>query len=114
MKPIQTRSGDLMQVSECKDKGVTYGLISILLKEHYTDIGEAEKLLVTFIQQMQPIFAVQHTTDYDVLFEAQQQQTSVIAYWQDIEAQDWKVKGWTNGKKIEVTYIRNISLTSVL
>lgn len=109
MNSKQTKTGDLVQVSECKDKEVTYGIISIHLKKRFAHLHQAETVLTEFMLQLQPTFAVQHTTGIQVDYEPTQTKIAITDYWQDVEGCDWKVKGWTDGKTMAVLYIRNIS-----
>jgi len=108
MNRVKTKSGDIVHVSECNENDVTYGVISIKLKNKYHHLSDAEQVLIHFIRQLQPIFAVQHTTGIYVEYEPYQSKIAVVDYWQDVERKDFKIKGWTNGNTMEVFYIKNI------
>lgn len=114
MNCIQTKTGDIMHVSECNENGVTYGVISITLKNGYHRLNDAEAALVQFLQQLQPIFAIQHSTGVATTHDACASIRALTDYWQDEEQKDWKVKGWTNGATINVLYIKNIALIPVI
>lgn len=113
MNRKQTKTGDLVQVSECKDKDVTYGVITIKLKNRFPGLQQAATVLVEFMQQLQPTFAVQHTTGPQTEYEPVQLKITVSDYWQDVDGLDWKVKGWTDGKTLAVLYIKNIAQVPV-
>lgn len=113
MNRLQTKTGDIMHVSECNENDVTYGVISINLKNKYSHLNEAEKVLTQFMQQLQPIFAIQHTAGLHVTHDTYDNKLATIDYWQDAEQKDWKVKGWTDGATIAVFYIRNIGRVPV-
>lgn len=113
MNRKQTKTGDLVQASECRDNEVTYGVIAIKLKHCCRNLQEAESILIKFMQQLQPTFAIQHSTGNVITTKSYKNKTSVIDYWQDEEKRDWKVKGCTDGKTIAVLYIKNISFIPV-
>jgi hypothetical protein len=113
MNRKRTKTGDLVQVYEYKDNDATFGIITIRLKNRYAKLQQAEPVLTEFMQQLQPTFAVQHTTGRMVDYEPQQTKMAVIDYWQDVEGTDWKVKGWTDGKTMAVLYIKNIAQVPV-
>jgi|SRR5215218_8537717 len=113
MRFRKTKTGDLMQVSECKENDVTYGVIAIKLKEAYTNLADAETVLKHFMLQLQSIFAIVHTTGIHAAPEETGHKTAIVDYWQDVEQKDWKVKGWTNGYSMAVLYIKNIGLVPV-
>lgn len=102
-----------MQVRECKENDVTYGVIAIKLKNRYVSLNEAEKVLLEFMQQLQPAFAIKYTSGISITHERNNNKTTVIDYWQDEKQKDWKVKGCTDGKAITVWYIKNISCVPV-
>ena len=113
MNRVQTKTGDLVYVNECKENDVTFGFISVHLKHRYSSLNEAEKVLVEFMQQLQPTFAVQYTTGPHFEPQPDASKIALVDYWQDVEKRDWKVKGWTNGAIIAVFYVRNIGSVSV-
>jgi hypothetical protein len=107
LQAVQTQSGDLMYVGECKENDVTYGVISIWLKNAYTNLKDAEQVLTTFVQNLQPGFGIQYTTRNQE-YTGRESASAFMDYWQDIEQKDWKVKSWTNGQNISVLYVKNI------
>jgi hypothetical protein len=113
MRFKRTPSGDLMHVSECNEKDVTYGVISIKLKRRFQQLADAETVLIRFMQQLQPAFAIQHSTGAAIESHLVQTLTTVVDYWQDADRQDWKVKGWTDGATLAVYYIKNIGKVPV-
>jgi hypothetical protein len=113
MNSKKTKTGDLVQVHEYKDNDATFGIITIRLKNWFSELQQAEPVLTEFMQQLQPTFAVQHTTGRVVHYESQQTKIDITDYWQDVEGTDWKVKGWTDGKTMAVLYIRNIAQVPV-
>lgn len=108
MNCIQTKSGDIMHVDECTENEVTYGVITITLKNKYR-LNEAKLILTQFLQQLKPIFAIEYATGIDVLHDTCATKYTLVDYWQDVERKDWKIKGWTDGATINVLYIKNIA-----
>jgi hypothetical protein len=108
MRFKKTPAGDRMYVSEWNKKDVTYGVISIKLKNRFSQLTEAENVLIRFMQQLQPAFAIQHSTGAAIENDVVQTRTAVVDYWQDADRRDWKVKGWTDGVTLAVYYIKNI------
>jgi hypothetical protein len=113
MRFKKTPAGDRMYVSEWNKKDVTYGVISIKLKNRFSQLAEAENVLIQFMQQLQPAFAIQHSTGAAVENDIVQTRTAVVDYWQDADRRDWKVKGWTDGATLSVFYIKNIGCIPV-
>jgi hypothetical protein len=113
MNSKKTKTGDLVQAHEYKDNDATFGIITIRLKNGFPELQLAEPVLSEFMQQLQPTFAVQHTTGRIVDYELQQAKMVVTDYWRDVEGTDWKVKGWTDGKTMAVLYIKNIAQVPV-
>jgi hypothetical protein len=111
MNSKQTKTGDIVQVNECNDNDATYGIISIKLKKAFAQLQQAQTVLIEFMEQLQPTFGVLHTTGLQAEWESTN--VSVTDYWQDADGQDWKVKGWTDGKTMAVFYIRNIAKVPV-
>ena len=37
----------------------------------------------------------------------------MLEYWQDDEGNDWKVKGWTNGRFMALLYVKNFTEESI-
>jgi hypothetical protein len=109
----RTKAGDLMHMHECTENGVTYGVIAIRLKDSYTNLPDAERLLLAFMKQLQRSFAIEHTTGLHMETFLQNHRTAITDYWQDAESKDWKVKGWTDGTAMAVLYIKNIGLAPI-
>jgi len=109
----RTKAGDLMHMHECIEDDVTYGVIAIKLKDGYTNLTEAERLLLAFMKQLQDTFAIAHTTGLHVETFMEHHRTAVTEYWQDDASKDWKVKGWTDGTAMAVLYVRNIGAAPV-
>jgi hypothetical protein len=113
MRYGRTKTGDLVQVRECNENDITYGIISIKLKNTYSNLNDAEKTLRAFMERLQQSFAIQHATGLHVETFLMNGRSAITNYWQDAAQRDWKVKGWTDGARMAVLYIKNIGLVSV-
>ena len=109
----RAKTGDLVQMRECKEGDVTYGVIAIKPKDQYPDLTDAEKVLLAFMEQLQHSFAIKHTTGLHVETYLHTSKTAITNYWQDGEQRDWKVKGWTDGVALAVLYIKNIGAVPI-
>lgn len=109
--PSFTKSGDLMYFSETKEAHVTYGSVTILLKNPTDNLAEAEKGLAKFIQTLQKSYDIDHTTGLSLghLQRGNSQARGIVDYWQDAAEVDWKIKGWTNGSIMSVVYASDIT-----
>ena len=109
--PNFTKNGDLMYVAETKEAHVTYGCITIILKDPTANMAEAEKNLARFMQTLQKSYDIEYTTGLSLghLQRGASQVRGIIDYWQDAAEVDWKLKGWTNGRMLSVSYVSNIT-----
>jgi len=110
-KPSFTKNGDLMYYGETEDRGVTYGCVTIVLREPLDNLAEAEKNLARFMQTLQKSYDIDHTTglSFGHMQKNNSQARGIVDYWQDAAEVDWKIKGWTNGRVISVMYVSNIA-----
>ena len=92
--------------TECNSDQTSYGMICIQLKASITDISNAENVLVTYLDYLKKTFKIKSSAGYGKGHRLKNQEDTrgIIDYWQDDEKNNWKVKGWTNGKFIAVLY----------
>ena len=108
-----TRMGDDLYYHEYSEKKVTYGIICISLNKVY-QLNAAENLLSVYMNKLRGPFRVDHHTGLNKDEDWNQVSTaSLTDYWQDRNKNDWKVKGYTNGRYMAVLYVRNIGLVDV-
>ena len=101
-----TKDGDRVYFyDQCVD-GVTFGFISVQMKEVYT-LQQAENILVQYINRVRKPFHIAVNIAKEI--EKKEHQVTINDYWQDEMGTDWKIKGYTNGKTIAVLYVKNIS-----
>jgi len=108
-----TETGDDLYFHEHEEAGVEYGVICVQLKEQY-ELWEAADLLKQYIEVLKgPFFILHHTGLKKESDWNSESSHTVVDYWQDGDKQDWKVKGYTNGRHIAVLYVKNISQAEV-
>ena len=92
--------------SECGNADTYYGVICIKLVEDIVLLSEAEDLLVTYLDYLKTTFKITSAAGYGKghLLKGKTDTRGIIDYWKDDEKNNWKVKGWTNGKFITVLY----------
>ncbi|MFL5811505.1 MAG: hypothetical protein ACJ749_18420 [Flavisolibacter sp.] len=108
-----TVSGDKLYFSEFSENKVTYGIICIHLREA-CELDEASKMLHNYLGKLMGPFYILHNTgaQKDVDWNTVSSKT-LVDYWQDGDKQDWKVKGYTDGRFMAVLYVKNISHVEV-
>ena len=108
-----TESGDQLFFHEFTDKTVTYGMICIKMNQEYS-LAEAEEMLGAYIEKLRGPFYILHNTgiDDDADWNSETSKT-IVDYWQDSNKKDWKVKGYTDGKRLSVLYVKNIGNVDV-
>ena len=91
---------------ECIQAEVTYGTICIKLLKPINDLAAAEEVMISYLDFLKADFHVKKSTGYGKghILNKNEQTRGVLDYWNDTEGQNWKVKGWTDGKFIGVMY----------
>jgi hypothetical protein len=104
----KTESGDQFYFYESVQKDVTYGMICIHLQEDYS-MPDAVEMLNSYITKLKGPFYILHTTGLRQIADWNSATTTVFTdYWQDSNQEDWKIKGYTNGKVLAILYVKNI------
>ncbi len=97
--------------SECKGEDVFYGIICIKLTEEISPISTAETTLVSYLDFLKSAFKITSAAGYGKGHRLQGKENTrgIIDYWKDDEKNNWKVKGWTDGKYIAVLYTYSLT-----
>ncbi len=100
-----TNEGERVYFYEHNVAGVTYGMITVHMKERHS-LPQAEDILVHYLNRIRKPFGIAH----NLLMEITQTPATVelTDYWQDECGSDWKIKGLCNGKVLAVLYVKNI------
>lgn len=93
--------------SECGNDDVYYGVICIELVKEITPVADAEEVLVSYLDYLKTAFKISSAAGYGKGHRLKQNENTrgIIDYWKDEEKNNWKVKGWTDGKFIAVLYV---------
>lgn len=93
--------------SECiVGDSIAYGLVCVVLTERVADMTAAEKLLIQYMDYLKTAYKIKSSVGYGSGHRLQnnEQTRGVIDYWEDQNQNNWKVKGWTNGRIIAVLH----------
>jgi hypothetical protein len=93
--------------SECKNEDAYYGIICIKLAKDISAISEAEAVLVTYLDYLKGAFKITAAAGYGKghRLKGKENTRGIIDFWKDDEQNNWKVKGWTDGKFMAVLYV---------
>lgn len=105
-----TNEGDKVYFNESNLGNVTYGLITVQMKNVYT-LKQAEEILVQYINRCRKPFGIFYTISMQV--ENMAGKLVITDYWQDEKNIDWKIKGYTDGQSLCLLYVKNIADASV-
>jgi hypothetical protein len=94
---------------ECTLNDLDYGLICVKLKEPISDLKISEDVLVQYLDYLKTTLGIVSARGYGKghLLKNNKKITGIVDYWKDKEENNWKVKGWTNGKYIAVLYVNS-------
>ena len=108
-----TPSGDHFYFNEFSEKNVTYGLICISLKQEY-ELRDTTEMLAGYINKLRAPYFILHNTGLSQTADWNHLSSIVLEdYWQDGNQQDWKVKGYADGKTMAILYVKNIGHVEV-
>jgi hypothetical protein len=92
--------------AECENAEVSYGVIGVELKEPNNNMAASEDLLISYLDYLKTAFKITSSAGYGKGHRLKNREDTrgVIDYWTDEEKNNWKIKGWTDGKFIAVMY----------
>jgi hypothetical protein len=96
-----------LTVSECASGDLNFGIICVQLKQIQSDPDKAESSLIEYLNYLKKTFNILKSAGYGKGHRLANNETTrgVLDYWEDGDKNNWKVKGWTNGKFITVLYV---------
>lgn len=96
----------LLYVGECEKDGVTYGVICVQFNETVSDMNQAEGMVVDYLDFLKKNFDITKSVGYGKGNHLGDNENTrgVTDYWEDKDKNNWKIKGWTDGKYIAVLY----------
>lgn len=91
---------------ECVVTDITYGIICVNLLNRVSDLQLAEDLLISYLDYLKQSFGITSSVGYGKGHRLNGNETTrgILDYWQDKTNNNWKIKGWTDGKFIGVLY----------
>ena len=100
-----TDSSDIY-TGECAIADVTYGIICVKLLNPVADLQMAEDLLIAYMDFLKQSFEIASAAGYGKGHRLNNNENTrgIIDYWKEKDNNNWKVKGWTDGKHIAVLY----------
>jgi hypothetical protein len=92
--------------AECNNDGTGYGVICVKLSVPASDLTAAEDVLVNYLDYLKTSFKIVSAAGYGKGHRLKDREDTrgIIDYWVDEEKENWKIKGWTDGKFIAVLY----------
>lgn len=96
----------LVYTGECEKDNIHWGVICVKLSETKLDPDQAEDLLINYLDYLRSSFKIDKAAGYGKGYRLNKDENTrgVLDYWEDKDKQQWKVKGWTNGRFIAVLY----------
>jgi len=93
--------------AECKADSLSWGLICVALKEPGSIGPEAEDVLASYLDYLKTAFNIVSSAGYGKghTMTNYADARGMIDYWKDKDGDEWKIKGWTDGKFIAVMYV---------
>lgn len=97
----------VIYTSECSPDSTVYGFICVKLKETVEAGAVAEELMINYLNYLKTILQVKASAGYGKghKMESNVNVRGVIDFWRDEKNNEWKIKGWTDGKIITMMYV---------
>ena len=91
---------------ECTVGEITYGVICVKLLNIINDLDAAEEMMVSYVEFLKNSFNIKKAAGYDKGHHLNNNENTrgILDYWEDKEADKWKIKAWTDGKYIGFMY----------
>lgn len=91
---------------ECVKDSISWGLICVKMSNLPSSLEQAEEILTAYLNHLKSSFAIQKSAGYGKGHRLNKNENTrgILDYWEDSEKNNWKIKGWTNGRFIAVLY----------
>jgi hypothetical protein len=101
-----SEDSSMLWVGECSKDDLIYGVICVKLLTPAADLNGAEEILISYLDYLKTSFKIAKAVGYGKGHRLANHENTrgIIDYWEDNEKNNWKIKGWTNGKYIGVMY----------
>jgi hypothetical protein len=102
-----SEDSSVVYTGECSPDSTVYGLICVKLKEPVEAGAVSESLMISYLDYLKTVLKVKSSVGYGKghTMENYAIAKGVIDYWKDEKNNDWKIKGWTDGKIIVMMYV---------
>lgn len=92
---------------ECGSDEAFYGLICVKLKEKIAELTVSEETLVAYLDYLKTNLSITGSAGYGKGHRLKNSEATrgIIDYWKDKDGDNWKIKGWTDGKYMVVLYV---------
>lgn len=96
-----------MQTGECVSNEVHYGIICVKLRKRAKNLDASEQVLTDYIDFLKGPLEITSAAGYGTghRLKGNEQTRGVLDYWKDKSNNNWKIKGWTDGKYIVFMYV---------
>ena len=96
----------IVYTAECTDELMNYGIICVAFTNAIPDILEAEDVLVSYMDYLKDALGITTSMGYGYghLLQEREDTRGVLDYWTDAEENNWKVKGWTDGRYLGILF----------
>jgi hypothetical protein len=105
----EAKSPDSSEVytGECTTDDVSYGIICVKLKEQIADMEASEGVLISYLDYLKTSLNIASAAGYGKGHRLKNKENTrgVVDYWKDKDDENWKIKGWTDGKFVCCMYV---------
>ena len=93
-------------MTDCEKNEVHYCVICIKLLHPLSDLNLAEQMLMEYMNYLKLNFEIKSSAGYGKGHRLNNNENTrgILDYWTDKDKNEWKVKGWTDGKFVGVLY----------
>jgi hypothetical protein len=106
-KTEYSQDSSLVFESLCEKDGFNYGVINIKLHQAFENLDQAQESMIRYLDYLKTSFKITLSAGYGKghRLNSNENTCGVIDYWADSDKNNWKIKGWTNGKYIGILYV---------
>jgi hypothetical protein len=108
----KSRDSSIVYAGDCTRDSITYGVICVQLINPPENLQMAESLLMAYLDFLKENFEITQSAGYGTGHRLNNNENTrgLLDYWKDREKNNWKIKGWTDGKFIAVLYTYSLKL----
>ncbi|MBI3139263.1 MAG: hypothetical protein HYZ15_11830 [Sphingobacteriales bacterium] len=105
--PSKSIDSSAIWTGECVKEDINYGVICVKLLNPITELPLAEDMMISYADYLKTSFEITKSAGYGRghLLNNNENTRGIIDYWSDPQKNNWKIKGWTDGKYIGFLYV---------